>query len=300
MSNRISLLSIDDFFGDNRLDVLKAYGNISSISDLAIITGAYMDISCINMASDNNTLMGRTGIFYTSTFNDNNVFLIDEDGSLISFNVREAFGTIRPIITCDCLFDKLVNYSFDSDKVYEVEYGLYPQFLVYPWTSDILNDEYNLGKLKNDGNSYYFNMTKFDDGIKKIDVTGYPVYDFNNKKYVRVNVNSSFNDFEIMLSDCEKYKNGEYVWIEVAPIKWLIDFKNKSLISKIGLLSGVPFDNRLIRRNIRFEDTDMYNYLDNYMIKDIFKYGNMIKDNVINSIKEVSLINSKKIWFFVK
>ena len=47
-----------------------------------------------------------------------------------------------------------------------------------------------------------------------------------------------------MLSNGVKYRDGDYVWVEVSPVKWLIDNKTGILISKKGLVSGIRFLDR--------------------------------------------------------
>lgn len=63
-----------------------------------------------------------------------------------------------------------------------------------------------------------------------------------------------------------RYKYGDYVWVEVSPVVWLIDKKTKTLISKRGLVSGVYAEN-------------FQKYLDTYMSKDLFQNVPLLQNN---------------------
>ena len=68
-----------------------------------------------------------------------------------------------------------------------------------------------------------------------------------------------------MLSNGVQYRDGDYVWVEVSPVKWLIDDKTGILISKKGLVSGIRFLNKSTNYKGDFSKTEMKEYLDRYM-----------------------------------
>ena len=75
-----------------------------------------------------------------------------------------------------------------------------------------------------------------------------------------------------MLSNGEKYKRGDYVWVEVQPIKWLIDEKSDIALSERILFAGVQFKNGIMfekNYNGDFRTTDIKLFMDKYFSKDI-------------------------------
>ncbi len=92
------------------------------------------------------------------------------------------------------------------------------------------------------------------------------VYKYNGKLYAKVIANSYEDEFT--LSNGVKYKKGDVVWVEVSPIRWLNDKKDKVLLSERCLFGGIPF-NHTEKYNGNFENTDLGKYLDNHFSKEI-------------------------------
>ena len=76
-----------------------------------------------------------------------------------------------------------------------------------------------------------------------------------------------------LLSNGIKVKNGDMVCIEVSPVTWLIDNRDKKLIAKRGLLSGIKFNNK--KYDGDFDNTKMNEYLNKYMLKDLTQSVNL-------------------------
>lgn len=89
-----------------------------------------------------------------------------------------------------------------------------------------------------------------------------------------------------MLSNGVEYRNGDYVWVEVSPVKWLIDDRKGLLISKYGLVSGIRFLDKKTDYKGDFSKTEMYEYLNKYMIKDLFQNVYCIQKVSNNNIEE--------------
>lgn len=83
---------------------------------------------------------------------------------------------------------------------------------------------------------------------------------------MRVKANSSYDGSEFTLSNGERYKDGDYVWVEVQPIKWLIDEENDIALSERILFAGVQFNHK---RNYHFGTTNIKEFMDRYFSKDI-------------------------------
>ena len=105
------------------------------------------------------------------------------------------------------------------------------------------------------------------------------------KKYIRVQ--SCMTDFsKMVLSNGVKYKKGDYVWLRVSPVKWLIDDKTKLLISERALLSGIVFSLE-DSYDGDFNNTEMFKYLNTYMLQELIPAGVLAKyEDGENSLKK--------------
>ena len=254
---------------EDQLEVLKKYGTISAISDLVILTGGGYNGSCTYMAPDDSSLKGRTSWFWTrSDDNDNNVCLVNKAGFRDCEYRYARTGAVRPALQSSVIFSQIYsNRVRGYNGTEEVEYGEYPQYAPDKKTQEILESEYQNKRLQSTGKNYTFDKTAFNDYLQGFQPVKYEEYVYNEKKYIRVRANSCYSTYK--LSNGEEYKAGDYVWAEVSPIKWLIDDKTKTLISKKGLLSGIRFHTDEHDYNGDFSTTDMKEYLDNYLSKDI-------------------------------
>ncbi|UKI26799.1 MAG: ATP-binding protein [Bacilli bacterium] len=150
----------------------------------------------------------------------------------------------------------------------EVEYGEYPQYAADSRMQSILESEYNRGMNKT-GRSYTFDSVKYDDYDTGFKPVAYEEYEYQGKKYIRIRANSDFEGGKFKLSNGVEYRNGDYVWVEVSPVKWLIDDRARILISKMGLVSGIRFLDKRTNYKGDFSRTEMKEYLDRYMIHDL-------------------------------
>ena len=121
------------------------------------------------------------------------------------------------------------------------------------------------------GKNYTIDSRKWDEYNEPFKELILEEYLFSNgKRYVRVKTNSCYNYSEITLSNGKRYKNGDYVWVEVSPIKWLIDEKNDIALSEKILFAGVQFNHE---KNYKgdFDRTDIKWFMDTYFVKEIIK-----------------------------
>ena len=83
-SEKVTLLTDGQIWGNNKenqLEVLSKYGNISSVTDLVILTGGYVDTSSSYTAPDDKSLKGRTGWLWTqSSDGDGYVRVVNMNG----------------------------------------------------------------------------------------------------------------------------------------------------------------------------------------------------------------------------
>ena len=274
MNNQnLTLLSEGQIWGngkESQLEVIRKYGTKAAISDVCILTGGYLcEDTDYNIAEDS-SLKGRTSWFWTgSDDNDNDVRAVDERGSGIYICRYGRLGVVRPALQSSVIFSQISpNRVRGYNGTEEVEYGEYPQYAADSRMQSILESEYNRGMNKT-GRSYTFDSVKYDDYDTGFKPVTYEEYEYQGKRYIRIRANSDFEGNKFKLSNDIEYRNGDYVWVEVSPVKWLIDDKTKLLISKIGLVSGIRFLDGNHNYKGDFSSTEMKEYLDKYMIRDL-------------------------------
>ena len=270
-SQGLTLLSEGQIWGtrnESRLRVIKKYGTKAAITDLCVLTGSYLCEDPDYNIDEDKSLTGRTSCFWTRSDDGiDDVCAVNENGKRNCIFRYHRLGAVRPVLQSSVIFSQISpNRVRGYNGTEEVEYGEYPQNAADSRMQNILESEYNRGMNKT-GRSYTFNSVKYDDYYTGFKPVTYEEYEYQGKKYIRIKANSKFGSNKFILSNGVRYKNGDYVWVEVSPVKWLIDDKTGILISKKGLVSGIRFlDNRY---KGDFDKTEMKEYLDKYMLRDL-------------------------------
>ena len=89
----------------------------------------------------------------------------------------------------------------------------------------------------------------------------HPVYEYKGVKYTRVKVNSCFDGNLVKFNNGEKYKDGDYVWFELKPIRLWIDEETDKAVFEKGVIYGLQF-NKEKNYDGNFEETDLGKYLE--------------------------------------
>lgn len=289
----LTLLSEGQIWGnssESRLEVIRKYGIKSAITDLCVLTGSYLREDTID---EDRSLTGRTSCFWTRSDDDDNDVRMVNENAIRSFIYRcKRSGAVRPALQSSVIFSQIFpNRVMGYNGIEEVEYGEYPQNAADSRMQNILESEYNRGMNKT-GRSYTFDSVKYDDYDTGFKPVTYEEYEYQGKKYIRIKANSDFDGWKFKLSNGVKYRDGDYVWVEVSPVKWLIDDKTGILISKKGLVSGIRFLNKSTNYKGDFSKTEMKEYLDRYMSKELFQTA-----KTKETVNEEEIINPYKLKF---
>ena len=274
MNNQdLTLLSEGQIWGNDKesqLEVIRKYGTKAAITDLCVLTGSYLCEDTDYNIDEDSSLKGRTSWFWTrSDDNANDVRAVAEDGNMYDRYSHIRHGVVRPVLKSSVIFSQISpNRVRGYNGTEEVEYGEYPQYAADSRMQSILELEYNRG-IKKTGRSYTFDSVKYDDYCTGFKPVTYEEYEYQEKKYIRIRANSDFGGNKFKLSNGAFYRDDDYVWVEVSPVKWLIDDRTGILVSKIGLVSGIRFLGRNHNYKGDFSRTEMKEYLDRYMIHDL-------------------------------
>lgn len=272
-SQDLTLLSEGQIWGnssESQLEVIRKYGTKAAITDLCVLTGSYLCENTDYNINEDRSLTGRTSWFWTrSDDGDNDVRVVSETGIRNSRYRYRRYGAIRPVLQSSVIFSQISpNRVRGYNETEEVEYGEYPQNAADSRMQNILESEYNRGMNKT-GRSYTFDSVKYDDYDTGFKPVTYEEYEYQGKEYIRIKANSDFGVNKFKLSNGVEYRNGDYVWVEVSPVKWLIDDKAGILISKKGLVSGIRFLDKRTNYKGEIVITEMKRYLNRYMLRDL-------------------------------
>ena len=276
----INLLSIEQIFRDEKY-IFDSYGYDISNTDLSILTGAYVYFGAL-----------ARGWYWTQNISGNEkIGCINNKGEMVPTSSFLRRGTIRPVLSSTEL---LTNGTLKRDTTITgvdiVEFGEYPQYAAPSSMQQILETEFSKG-LKKTGNTYTFDGNKNPDYYYKFMPVTYDEYEYGEKKYIRIKAQAYKDCFE--LSNGIKYLNDNHVWVEVTPVKWLVDNKNGLLISTRGLASGIRYAGNGAP-DLKYSTSEMKEYLDKYMLHDLTQNMVFIKADDMNKERESTNVKVKR------
>ena len=284
MSN-FTFLSKEQCLGKEKLDILEKRGIKATITDFSILLGGYA--SGIYIDKDN-FLEDRDGWYWTkSDDGDNNACVVYTQESIYKHDPLDRGSGARPAMIFSDISSIPTNGESGQkakDGILEVEYGYYPQKAVSRDMQKILekaftSSSFSLKKTKNkyttDSVAYY---GKYDTSFQP---QNHQEYEYDGKRYVRVKAQFYRNTYKLTLSNGEKYKNEDYVWVEVSPVKWLVDEKSHIMITEKIIFAGVQFNNERNYHTRDFDKTNIKQFMDKYFSKDL----EQIKEEKIEEIK---------------
>lgn len=277
----------EQIFGECRLKPIEKRGTAAFITDYAILNGGHYSI-------DDNTLKNNGSYFlnyYEKIKNHGILNYVDEFGGIERGYITKGVG-IRPILNFSEICRSYPNLKIEtaSDGVPEVLFGEYLQT-----AADIdMQNELNNIMLVNQLSVTKEKREELKEimGLEEIIKTDYsytrntyrynhfypetiPVYEYRKRKFAKVVANTMFfNNCNFELENLEEYKNGDAVWVEEQPIKWLVSEKEDVMISEKIIQAGIRFDKDdcLMYMCIpQYYQTEMKKYTDKYLEKEIFR-----------------------------
>ena len=271
MNEEITLLTNEQVFGENKLDVIKRTNNICKPTDFAVALGC-------SYFYEKNTIFDNLSNYYLSTPGENGNVQIAGYHTNCFVNAGDRSVGIRPVISFANLSDKLP-FEIISHNYEELLRGYYRYetfYLEYPQVIDrglqiALDYKYSQGTLKKTGKIWTIDSFVWTNDRDSFMPNEYEEYEFYGRRYIRVMYKNENRTLGF---------NGRYYWVMVSPIRWYVDMAAKLLISKYVLASGIRFcDNGMY--NGDFKNSEMYTFLNDYFAKDI--YDNQKRDININS-----------------
>jgi len=261
-----TFLTEEQIFGDDKLDIIKKYGTKAAITDFSILLGGY--VSEYYYTTERNSEKDRTGWWWTkSSDGDNDARAVSKDGDRGWGSVLRRNVGARPALPYSSISGISSNKVRGRDGILEVEYGEYPQTVVSEDFARTLERAYSNRTINQTGKSYTTDSVGYSDyWDMPFQARTHTEYEYNGKKYIRF-VGDSDSSGEV-LSDGRMICDGSPYWVEVEPIKWMIDEKTNIVLSKKLIFSGVQF-NRERNYKGNFNKTDIKKFMDKHFSKDI-------------------------------
>ena len=280
-----SLLSRADVFGENKSKIFTKRGVTSDTTDYGIITGA-------DVIEDHKKYKGiRIGKYWIDGFqkivtDDRDWWRNYED--LFTEVIRAGGWKNENAISDNCGIRLKMKYSSleelqknkgsvvkrCNDGIIEIEYGYYPQKVIDRDFQEYLEVLYKGDKLKKTGNIYStYKPTRINGKIKENCEN--EEFEYNGKRYVRFDVKKNYYNTSYEAEKYMRNSKGElydYVWVEVEPVKWLVDEKAKMLVTEKIILGGVPYKSglKVDMTQEGYRNTIARRFINNFIEKELF------------------------------
>ena len=267
-----TFLTQKQYFGSDKLEILEKRGTKAAITDFSVLLGGM--VSDFHVDNDS-SLEGRTGWYWTkSDYGDNFASVVSSRGTRKYNNVSIRCGGARPALPFSSISSIPTNGVSGAPKrardgVLEVEYGYYPQKAVSRDMQEKLERAFQRRSLSRTGKKYTTDSRKFDAYDETFSPKQHEEFGLDGKRYVRVEANSDFGGGEFTLSNGESYRDGDFVWVEVSPVKWLVDEKKKIMLTDKLIFAGVQFKDTRDYHTRDFDKTDIKTFMDRYFSKEL-------------------------------
>ena len=268
--NKFTFLTEEQCFGSDKLEILQKRGTKAAITDFSVLLGGWFSDYHVD---NDSSLEGRTGGYWTkSDGGDKDACVVIDSGDRNYGRVYVRNGGARPALPFSSIDSIPTNGESGKrarDGILEVEYGYYPQKAVSKDMQERLERAYRSGSISRTRNSYTTDSRKYDAYDKKFLAKQHQEYEYNGKRYVRVKVNSCYDGNNFTLSNGESYRDGDNVWVEVQPVKWLVDEKSRIMITEKLIFAGVQFNKESNYHTRDFDKMDIKTFMDKYLSRDL-------------------------------
>ena len=266
-----TFLTKEQCFESDKLDILEKRGTKAAITDFSILLGGSFDRA--------QSLEGRAGKYWLKSEDGRNgARTVDSAGYRKCGSVKLRLYGARPALLLSSISSIPTNGESGKrarDGVLEVEYGYYPQKAVSIDMQEKLERAFQGKSLSRTGNKYTTDSRKHE--YEKFGAKQHEEFQLDGKRYVRVKANSCFsvNEWwssyggEFKLSNGKSYINGDPVWVEVAPVKWLVDERAKMMLTDKVIFSGVQFNREENYHTGDFYKTDIKKFMDTYFAREL-------------------------------
>lgn len=265
--DNLTLLTEEETISHKKLKIFQKVGLQAEITDFAVATGGLKreNIKHQKLISQ----YGRYWIIPEKVNFDETAKVVDTYGFQNYAPVFSKNVSIRLVASYKSI-EELKQYKLQEreDGILEIEYGFYPQTIAPRILKKEIQKDYEKNLLEKTNNVYTIDSRKLNE-FKPFNAITLEEYKKDNYYFVRVPVNSSYN-IPVKFTNQLEYSNGDYIWIMVDPIKWLVDEESHKIVTKNLLLSGIQLRNTKAY-NGNFKTTHMQKYINEFLLSEIFQ-----------------------------
>lgn len=270
--SNFTFLTEEQCFGEDKLDIFKKRGIKAAITDFSVLLGGWLSGRYVE---DDSSLEGRTGDYWTKSGDGNiNACVVNVNGAWSSECVSKRSVGVRPALMFSSI-DKIPTNGESRkrarDGILEVEYGYYPQKAAPRDMQEKLEIAYRHGSISKTINSYTTDSRRYYENYERFAPKQHEEYEYNGKRYVRVEANAYYFGDDFTLSNGENYSNRNNVWIEVLPVKWLVDEKAHMMITEKLIFAGVQYNGISDYHRKDFDKTDIKRFMDTHFSRDLLQ-----------------------------
>ena len=288
MEDNMTILAINDYEKDLCKKLFDKNGKIK-ITDLALLSGTviYNNVEYyIWTKTDDND----NGVVVLKVPFENNNW----SHNTTEFNSYRRGVTILPTITSPDVFNDVISKNKNTDDYFEVEFGEYPQYVPNRKLQTRLLGALLHGEMSGTGKTYTFDSVIREDYPKPFNPKIYDKYEYEGRRFIYYESKNKYGKNVIYpgmrLKNGMEYDIFDKFFVEVLPVKWIVDKKHQRLVCKSCLLSGIPFTDTKEYDGIgTFSETSIKKYMEKYMFKDIMQ--NVDTYSLNSSISKVRSIN---------
>lgn len=288
---KLTLLTEEQIYGKNKLNIFNVMNPRAVVSDTAILRGAFVSDYHVDYDS---SPKGRTGYYWLQNFDKNDEIRgVYCNGLCGYFYYNNRNVGVRVALPYSQIRSLPHTKIIGNDGLFRIQYGYYPGLAVDSSMQNVLENAYNVGDLTNIGAGCIFDGRRYDDYFKNFITEKQTYFEYNGEVYARIRANLDLTyNYYFTLSNGEKYEIGDFVWVKVEPIVWLKHPLDDFMISKKVIVAGVMFNQN--KYNGDFSETEMKWFLDNHLSKDILSLYELKKDINKNNYSddEIKTINN--------
>ena len=272
----------DEYSNYMQIDVIRKRGSKAAITDFSILLGGtFSEDAHINT---DKTLAGRAGAYWTKSADDDDIstaFMYMDEYENEYEDIRDRYYGARLVLEITSINDIPTNGQMEkiaNDGILEVEYGHYPQKAASKNMQEILEKEYASGNISETGNKYTTDSVPSEKNNADFKPKVHQEYEYKGKRYIRMTATDAsssmpyYKEKKNRLSNGEVYSCEEFVWIEVEPVKWLVDEEAGIMITEKVIFAGVQFDKgvQYFGEN-DFYKTSIKQFMDRYVSREMFQ-----------------------------
>lgn len=265
----LTILTEEQVYGKNKLKIFDVIDPRAAVTDTAILRGAY--VSDYHVDGDD-TLAGRTGYYWLQNSDGDEyarvVGMYGDSCWKYCYRYRRD-GSVRAALPSSFILENASEITIREDGLQSAQYGYYLGSSVSKSQQTMLETLYINGLLTELGKGYTFDGRKYEEFDKAFLPEEQIYYGHEGKVYARVRANSYYDGKEFTLSNGEKYKDDDYVWVMLEPVTWIRHPEDDWFIFEKLIISGIRFYEERGGYDEDFNRTELKWYLDNYLAKDL-------------------------------